>query len=152
MAKVNLSKAALLAGKNRTTIWRHIKQGKVSIERDRDGNPMVDTSELIRVYGEIKPIATPKSKKFQQQTTDALNELLSKYESLKVEQGKLIEEIADLKRRLTYSPPEPEKNTTENKVEERPEDDPEWPKEVLTMEDLALRNQIRARYRLKNQG
>lgn len=141
MAKVNLSKAAVLVGKNRTTIWRHIKQGKVSIERDRDGNPLVDTSELIRVYGELKPAATPINKKNQQQATANLTELVEQIHALKTEQSKLVEEIADLKRRLTYTPPEPEEKLTE-----RPEDDPEWPSEVTTMKSLALRNEIRAKY------
>ena len=58
MAKINLSKAAELVGKDRTTIWRHVKSGKLSIERDADRLPFVDTSELIRVYGEIKLNAT----------------------------------------------------------------------------------------------
>ena len=142
MAKVNLSKAAILANKNRTTIWRHVNSGKLSIERNRDGNPMVDTSELIRVYGELRPEATPKKKNIQQQAKETLEALVDEINSMKKTQEELIAEIADLKLRLTHTPskPEPQEQLP------RPEDDPEWPKEVTTMEALALRNKIRARY------
>lgn len=63
MAKLNLSQAAKIVGRNRTTLWRHINNGKLSIERDRDGNPLVDTSELLRVYGEMKLDATLEQEK-----------------------------------------------------------------------------------------
>lgn len=43
---VTIQKATLLTGKSRSTIERHIKQGKLS--RSGDG---IDTSELLRVYG-----------------------------------------------------------------------------------------------------
>jgi hypothetical protein len=43
---VTTQKATLLTGKSRSTIERHIKQGKLS--RSGDG---IDTSELLRVYG-----------------------------------------------------------------------------------------------------
>jgi len=43
---VTIQKATHLTGKSRSTIERHIKQGKLS--RSGDG---IDTSELLRVYG-----------------------------------------------------------------------------------------------------
>jgi hypothetical protein len=43
---VTTQKATLLTGKSRSTIERHIKQGRLS--RSGDG---IDTSELLRVYG-----------------------------------------------------------------------------------------------------
>jgi len=52
---VSQSKAAKLAGVSRTTIHRYIKDGKLSKTGDK-----VDTSELIRVFGEIRePVGTP---------------------------------------------------------------------------------------------
>lgn len=145
MAKVNLSKAAILVSKNRTTIWRHVNSGKLSIERDRDGNPMVDTSELIRVYGELRPEATPKKKNIQQQAKEKLEALIEEVNSMRATQEELIAEIADLKFRLTHTPSKPE-------VQEplpRPEDDPEWPKEIRTTEDIIKRNEIKNRYSSK---
>ena len=53
MAKVNLTQAAKLAGVGRSTLNRHIKEGKLSKALDDQGKPCVDTSELQRVYGEL---------------------------------------------------------------------------------------------------
>jgi hypothetical protein len=54
MAEVSISEAARLTGKSRNTLHRHIKSGKVSKREDKDGNPVIDTAELIRVYGKLK--------------------------------------------------------------------------------------------------
>ena len=51
MTIVTLKDAGLLTGKGSATIYRHIKSGKLS----KTGYG-VDTSELIRVYGELKEI------------------------------------------------------------------------------------------------
>jgi len=48
MALVSKAKAARLAGCSRTTIHRYINEGKLS---ESDGK--IDTSELMRVFGEI---------------------------------------------------------------------------------------------------
>jgi hypothetical protein len=48
MAKVNISQAAKLVGKSRTTVHRKLKAGELSIS-----NGLVDTSELIRVFGQL---------------------------------------------------------------------------------------------------
>ncbi|MBU2753433.1 hypothetical protein HFU84_01755 [Acidithiobacillus sp. CV18-2] len=54
MAKVTITEAARLAGISRVTMYRkHIGTGQISVEKDRDGKPQIDTSELIRVFGEI---------------------------------------------------------------------------------------------------
>jgi predicted site-specific integrase-resolvase len=53
MAKVNLTQGAKLAGVSRSTLNRHIKEGKVSKANGMGGKPCVDTSELQRVYGDL---------------------------------------------------------------------------------------------------
>jgi hypothetical protein len=53
MAKVSLTQGAKLAGVSRSTLNRHLKQGKVSKVNGSDGKPCVDTSELQRVYGSL---------------------------------------------------------------------------------------------------
>lgn len=50
MTKLNMSEAARAAGITRATLYRHIEKGKVSKEEDADGNPVIDLSELLRVY------------------------------------------------------------------------------------------------------
>ena len=51
MTIVTLKDAGLLTGKGSATIYRHLKSGKLS-----KTGAGVDTSELIRVYGELKEI------------------------------------------------------------------------------------------------
>jgi len=55
-----------MAGVSYSTFMRHIRNGKVSKEKDPDGKPCVDVSEIQRVYGH--DIAPPQSK------TKAVNE------------------------------------------------------------------------------
>lgn len=50
MAQHNLTQAAKLAGISRSTIMRHISEGKVSKALGKDGKPYIETSELERVY------------------------------------------------------------------------------------------------------
>lgn len=54
MAKHSISEAAKLTGKARSTLHRHIKDGKISKETDADGQPVIDTAELVRVYGPLQ--------------------------------------------------------------------------------------------------
>lgn len=53
MALVSVTEAARLTGKNRATIHRYIKQGKLSQSIDATGSKKVETSELLRVFGTI---------------------------------------------------------------------------------------------------
>ena len=62
MALVTITKASHLTGLTRQTVYRHIKQGKVSAITQNDGTRKIDTSELIRVYGEIKDVTVTTSK------------------------------------------------------------------------------------------
>jgi len=55
MALVSISKAAKLAGINRSNFYTsYINQGKISVVRDERNRPCVDTSELLRVFGSLK--------------------------------------------------------------------------------------------------
>jgi hypothetical protein len=53
MAKHTISEAARITGKSRSTIHRHIKTGILSKTLDDSGSPVIDTSELQRVYGSL---------------------------------------------------------------------------------------------------
>lgn len=53
MALVSVTEAARLTGKNRATIHRYIKQGKLSQSIDATGSKKVEISELLRVFGTI---------------------------------------------------------------------------------------------------
>jgi len=54
MAIVTISKASKLVGKTTRTIQRHVANGKISKTTTSNGLTGIDTSELIRVYGQIE--------------------------------------------------------------------------------------------------
>lgn len=56
MALISKTKAAKQAGVSRPTFYRYIKQGKVSVTENKDGSESIDTSELLRVFGELKGV------------------------------------------------------------------------------------------------
>jgi len=91
MAKVGISEASKLTEKSRQTLYRHIKKGKLSVEKDNSGSVVVDISELHRVYGPLSgeaPIPVTRS--------DA--ELQSETETLRHENERLRRELEDVKR------------------------------------------------------
>ena len=52
---VNITKAAKLAGIGRDTLYKnYINKGKISTTRDEKDRPMVDTSEILRVFGRLQ--------------------------------------------------------------------------------------------------
>lgn len=57
MAKVSISEAARLTGKSRTTLHRLIKAGDLSTCRGERNAKMLDTSELLRVFGAFSQIS-----------------------------------------------------------------------------------------------
>lgn len=55
MAKVTVSEAARLAGISRQHLYKKwITPGLLSVSKDGEASPMIDTSELLRVFGELK--------------------------------------------------------------------------------------------------
>lgn len=73
MSQVGIVEAARLAGKDRKTIYRDIKSGRLSATIGPSGTRQVDTAELMRVYGDLhhtgpggKDGATPRA-----ETTEA---------------------------------------------------------------------------------
>lgn len=58
MAKVSITDAAKLVQKDRRTIQRAIKSGKISVTKSTTGMPEIDTAELDRVY---KIVALPQT-------------------------------------------------------------------------------------------
>lgn len=97
---VNISEAARMASKTRRTIYKHIKQGKLSTSRDSKGNKGIDLTELLRVYGDdVKQPDNSKSgrgvqSEYTKVSSDPkLDLLLKKIENLENEVKSLREEI-----------------------------------------------------------
>jgi hypothetical protein len=54
MPKHSISEAAKLAGVSRSHFYKkYIRPGVISVEKDNDGNPQIDTAEVMRVFGGI---------------------------------------------------------------------------------------------------
>ena len=54
MSKVSISEASRLTNKTRKTIYKYIQDGLLTVSIDTNGKKVIDISELIRVFGEIK--------------------------------------------------------------------------------------------------
>lgn len=49
-----------MVGVSRSTLYNHIEQKRITVEPDLNGKPMIDTAELIRIYGDqVKMPDTP---------------------------------------------------------------------------------------------
>lgn len=104
MALVTISEAARLTGKARSTLHKYIKQGKLSTTTDSEtGTKKVDTSELLRVFGNIKTTwgdnVTPVVK-LQQTTPNETHALQVKLQLLEQENAHLKTEKALLEKNL----------------------------------------------------
>lgn len=92
--QLNMSQAAQAVGITRRTLYNHVKQGKVTASRDKKNNPVIDVSELIRVYGNVSlPV-----KKIPTITHRENTQEISQSEQLKTMQ----KEIAELKLAVTH--------------------------------------------------
>ena len=55
MALLTIAQAARTIGVARSTIYSHLRSGKLSATRTPTGERRIDTSELTRVYGPVRP-------------------------------------------------------------------------------------------------
>ena len=94
MALVGIGQAARLSGRNRSTLHRAMKDGRLSYSLDETGERRIDTTELDRVFG-IKPAGgngahMPQSNTAQQAEVEVLRQWLTDRD----------ETIRDLRQRL----------------------------------------------------
>ena len=104
MAKLNISAAARAVGKDRGTIQRYIKSGKLSATKNTAGYSEVDTAELIRVFGELQQ-GSSKQNAVKQQETAPESHILeltieTLREQLKTQKQEALEREAWLKAQL----------------------------------------------------
>ncbi len=130
MTKLNLTQAAKAAGIARGTLYRHIKDGKVTCEENDNGERVIDTSELLRVYkklksdgtsqgdvpnGEIEQHGTPNNVQLIQQENEHLKQRLvevekdklerkEREEKLQADNTRLLEPICGIKRQSGFQP------------------------------------------------
>ena len=63
MALLTIGKAAVLVGKTRQSLYRKIKSGELSVTVGYDNVQVVDTSELLRVFGTLQLESSTDSQK-----------------------------------------------------------------------------------------
>lgn len=69
MAQVSISEAARLAGISRSNFYKnYIRQGKLTVTKDHQGHPQIDTSEIMRVFGGLQGDSNPLCFEIQEMT------------------------------------------------------------------------------------
>lgn len=96
---VNITKAAKLAGIGRETLYKnYINKGKLSVSCDEKNRPVIDTSELLRVFGSLQGVgATPHTTPTTPHPETI--ELLEQLAQLKAENSQLKERLDESKER-----------------------------------------------------
>jgi Helix-turn-helix domain len=125
MAEMTLSEAAKWAGKGRPTVWRAIKQGKLSARRNDDGQWMIDPAELARVYQAVVSDNVPLKQgaiAFETPETAALQQIIAllerqledtqaQREDLKKERDRLLGMVESQTRLITHLSEKPTEPT-----------------------------------------
>ncbi len=89
MAKVSVTEAAKLAGIGRQQLYRgYIYPGKITVERDHRGRPIIDTAEIMRVFGVLHD--TPEDTQNEQQDTSNFRNRYIELEARFQEMEKLV--------------------------------------------------------------
>ena len=121
MAQVSISEAARLAGISRSNFYKnYIRHGKLTVTKDHQGRPQIDTAEIIRVFGRLQGDSNLSSIEIQKDTDDgysmdALNQsLMQQLEEAKEREQwyrqqikELSGELSNARRLLEYQRPAP---------------------------------------------
>ena len=98
MRQVSVSEAAQLVGRDRKSLYRAIKQGRLSATHNATGEKQIDIAELIRVYGElsdrrdsVETVSTPQR--------ETVNEIV-RIAALEAEIANLRERLDDKERHI----------------------------------------------------
>jgi predicted site-specific integrase-resolvase len=110
--KLNINQAAKSINVARSTLYRDINNGKVSINKDAKGRSFIDVSELERVYGEVTLSDMSENVLAQQSDTVEKDTLLQReIELLREHIDILKDERDDLRQRLNSEAEERKKLT-----------------------------------------
>ena len=110
MALLPVSKAADLVGLSRKTMYAHVRSGKVSATKDSKGTLLIDTSELIRVFGVLRPPQDSESNTTRQLESPDINQvMLEKMEQMARQIESLTDKVVELQKQLALPAPKEEK-------------------------------------------
>lgn len=110
MACHTISEAAIMAGVNRRTIYRYIKSGKLSATVSGDDKTVIDTSELLRVFGSLsQPEVLESHIGSQEKTPEYVTQLLVEMSQMRSDIERLTTKVDDLKVQLALPAPKEKK-------------------------------------------
>lgn len=111
MAWHSMSQAQKMTGKSRRTLYRDMSSGRISYRTNAKGHREIETTELIRAYGEIENDGTQERHTVSQENgTPPDNEMMTEIRALR-------QEVAELKSMLLR---------IEHKETAQPETPPSW--------------------------
>lgn len=103
-----------MTGKSRRTLYRDMAAGRLSWVSDGDSSRRLETSELIRVYGELKPLAHPKTEISAHagtgHGTSDMSLVLAELKALREE----VSELRQAMRLIEHKPEQAHSGTTES--------------------------------------
>jgi excisionase family DNA binding protein len=106
MACHTISEAASITGVNRRTIYRYIKSGKVSATVTHDNKTVIDTSELLRVFGSLsQPETTECPTRSQENTPEYVTKILAEMSQMRSEIERLTGKVEELQTQLALPAP-----------------------------------------------
>ena len=106
MASHSVTEAAKLAGVTRRTIYRHIKSGRLSASVTGGDNTVIETSELLRVYGVLsQPEPEKVSTGSHENQPEYVTLLLAEMSQLREMVSHLSSKVDELQSRLALPAP-----------------------------------------------
>ncbi|EPS2710274.1 helix-turn-helix domain-containing protein [Cronobacter turicensis] len=106
MASHSVTEAAKLAGVTRRTIYRHIKAGKLSASVTGGDNTVIETSELLRVYGALsQPEPRKVSTGSHESQPEYVTLLLAEMSQLREQISSLTSKVDELQSKLALPAP-----------------------------------------------
>ncbi len=118
-----LGDAAKATGKDRATISRAIRAGKISAKKNQHGQWSIDPSELHRVYPALAPQGVAQKTDAPARNAEHNSALQAKIEGLQAQLELLRDERDDLRRRLDEESRE-RSQLTAQLTDQRQEDQP----------------------------
>lgn len=120
MALHTIQEAQKLTGKSRRTLYRDMAGGRLSWVPEGENARRLETAELIRVYGELLPLAQPEAEKMAHGDTA---EGVSDSALILAELKALRQEVAELRqamRLIEHKPEAAQSGTAESVTNDRP--------------------------------
>jgi hypothetical protein len=115
MAEISIKEAIASGWASRATIYREIKAGELSVKKTGDNRTLVDTSELIRVFGEprLKDNKDGIIQHHVRQSSDSVENAILKerLEGLERDRMRLEREISEAKEREAWLKQQLERQT-----------------------------------------